>query len=188
MPDVYEGASSFIVSFFAVIPKLVLITILAQIFLSIQTLPENIFFDSKLKWLLVFFSFLSILIGGLGAYMQVDIKRFLAYSSIAHVGYMLLTLSLTKVPFALLMYIIHYVIATTLIFIFINNTVDARNDSRILKKIHHLSLLNKINPIAVMLLFLVFFSIAGIPPLWGFFPKIAIINATIESGDLFFTL
>lgn len=191
MPDVYQGAPTIIVGFFASVPKFVLIVILAEIFYNIQTgsmLFSTAAANSQFSWLMFICAFASILIGSLGAFMQTNMKRFLAYSSIAHVGYMFLTMCLFNLPAVLYSYLAHYLLVTILLFAIVANTKKGLDDSRLLTKLHHLASLQKANKTLTLLFIIVLFSSAGLPPFWGFFPKLAIFMETIDTQYYFLAL
>ena len=179
-PDVYEGSPTSTTAFFSLFPKLIISTLLIRIFV----VNFNDFID-KGKTLFLVCAFFSLLIGTLGALIQKKWKRFLAYSSINHIGFILIGFSSSEnfSIFSIFMYLFIYIITIVAIFSLI---IDLRlhkylqnNQIRYIKDI--LSCGN-INPLLTLSLTLILFSMAGIPPLSGFFAKIFIFLVGIQSG------
>lgn len=135
-----------------------------------------------IKNLIIFSAILSILIGVFGALYQVKIKRLLAYSAISHVGFLLIGYcSFNNFGFfALFFYLIMYMLMSLNIFVIIL-TLRRINSGLKFKKINELVVLFKSNPVLALNFCLVLFSIAGIPPLLGFYSKLYIfISAMID--------
>lgn len=179
-PDVYEGSPTNTTAFFAIFPKLVIITLLIRIF----TIS---FYDFFFIWKNLFLScsFLSLLFGSLGAFVQKKWKRFLAYSSINHVGFILIGFLSGESfgIFSIFMYFIIYVITMFATFSFL---IDLRiceypqqNQVRFIKEIVNFG---SINPLLSISLTIILFSMAGIPPLAGFFAKVFVILVGIQSS------
>ena len=179
-PDVYEGSPTSTTAFFAIFPKIVIITLLLKIFFIS-------FHDFIQIWKVIFLScsFFSLLFGSLGAFGQKKWKRFLAYSSINHIGFILMGFLSGEIfgSFSILMYLFIYIWTMFAIFSFI---IDLRiyefplsNQVRYMREIISFG---KINPFLSASLILILFSMAGIPPLSGFFSKVFVIFVGIQSG------
>lgn len=177
-PDVYEGSPTSITAFFSILPKLAILSLLLR-FLTFS------FYDFLFFWqnILVICVILSILIGTLNAFSQTKWKRFFAYSSINHVGFFLLALisgSLEGLASAIL-YVIIYTVTMLGIFSFILTLrffeYPTHYQTRYLQ---NLTALAKINPILAFSLSLILFSMAGIPPLAGFFSKTFILLSALQ--------
>jgi NADH-quinone oxidoreductase subunit N len=167
---VYEGVPTIITAIFAILPKITLFSVFCNIGLSLFAFNYLI-----IKNLLIFSAILSILVGVFGALYQTKIKRLLAYSSISHVGFLLIGYcSFNNFGFfSLFFYLIMYMIMSLNIFVIL--LVLRRVNSNLkFKKINELVLLFKSNPILALNFSLVLFSIAGIPPLLGFYSKLYI--------------
>lgn len=179
-PDVYEGAPTSITAFFSIFPKLVILTLLIRIFFFC-------FHDFFFIWKNIFLisSFLSLLIGSLGAFSQKKWKRFLAYSAISHVGFILMGFLSGEVTgiTSILLYLFIYIITTFGIFTFLMSLrfyeYPQQYQVRYLYEVLNLS---KLNPLLSISLTLILFSMAGIPPLSGFFAKVFILLTGIQSS------
>ena len=178
-PDVYEGSPTSTTAFFSLFPKLIISTLLIRIFL----INFNDFIDMGKNFFFIC-AFFSLLIGTLGALVQKKWKRFLAYSSINHIGFILIGFSSSESfsIFSIFMYLFIYIITIVATFSLI---IDLRlykyfqkNQIRYIRDI--LSCGN-INPLLTFSLTLILFSMAGIPPLSGFFAKVFIILVGIQS-------
>lgn len=169
LPDVYEGAPTFIILFFIIFPKIILFTFLLN-FLKIFN-----FYIFNMHFFYLFIGIFSILVGTFSALLQFKIKRLLAYSTINHLGYMLIILSFQNFysNIIFLIYIFIYLILNLNIFIIL---ISLRY-----KLLYKLRLLKDFNNFFVsnyallIILLISLFSLAGIPPLAGFFPKMFII-------------
>ena len=179
LPDVYEGAPTITTIFLIVIPKISLIVLLFKIF--IINFQEYYFLLQKI---ILYSSISSLLVGSFGALRQSKWKRFVAYSSITHVGFILLGyLSNNNFSlFCILLYTLIYIFTTLSLFIFIlsfRKKIFLKNSqSRYLKDITGFSILN---PILSLILVIMFFSMAGIPPFSGFFTKTFIIFNILQN-------
>jgi len=176
-PDVYEGAPTSITAFFAVVPKIAAFAVLMRIlfiaFLEITFIWQQI---------LIVMAILSIFVGALGALLQTNIKRLLAYSTIGNVGYVLLSLSLAS-SLGLessIIYITIYSISILGVFAFI---LSMEKENVILYKISSFSGMAKSNPFYALSLAILLLSLSGIPPLAGFFAKFYIFRALVI-GDM----
>tara|TARA_B100000579_G_C22803674_1_gene841313 strand:- start:357 stop:1796 length:1440 start_codon:yes stop_codon:yes gene_type:complete len=174
-PDVYEGSPTPITAFFTTAPKI------AGIALLIRFLFEpfgNFWFD----WhqIIIFISIASMILGAFAAIVQDNFKRLLAYSSIGHIGYILIgVVSANDSGIkAIFIYLVIYIFMNFGIFAIL---LSLKNDNGYIEKISNLSGLGKSNPIVSIVLTIMLFSMAGIPPLAGFFGKFYIFIAAIES-------
>lgn len=177
-PDVYEGSPTSVTSFFSIFPKLVIITLLLKVFFFS-------FYDLIFIWKSFFLLsiFLSLFIGSLGALIQKKWKRFLAYSSINHIGFILMgfllgeSVSVTNI----LLYLIIYIITTFAIFAFLMSFrfyyVFKYSQARYLQDVISLA---KLNPLLAISLSIILFSMAGIPPLAGFFAKVFMLITGVQ--------
>jgi len=188
-PDVYQGSASIITTFFAALVK----------FSSLIALM-NILINFDIKWpgintIFVVTGIISIIVGSLGAIYQKNIKRLLAYSSIGHVGFMLLGLSaLSKFGFTYtVFYAMIYAIIALGTFGFLNIIIEKNGekynheDDDMANKIYDINSLaglSKTNPKMAFAVAALMFSSAGIPPLAGFFSKFYILSAVIVAGFL----
>ena len=178
-PDVYEGAPSSVTAFFSILPKLAILSLLFR-FLIYS------FHDFFLLWrnFILICAILSLLIGSLGAFIQNRWKRFFAYSSITHIGFILIALltgdldSIINVVF----YILVYILTMLGTFSFILNLrfikYPYNYQTRYLKD---LTSLGKFNPLLALSMSLILFSMAGIPPLAGFFAKFFVLLSALQS-------
>ena len=177
-PDVYQGAPTPVTGFFALAPKIAAIGLLCR-FLFVS------FGESASDWqqIIAFLSIASMIFASFAAIAQTNIKRLMAYSSIGHIGYALIGISCfnyvgTK---SLIIYLIIYVIMNISVFSFI---LFMKRKNEYYENISDLSGLYKNNPLYAALISLSMFSLAGIPPLAGFFGKFYIFIAAIKS-DMF---
>lgn len=181
LPDVYEGSSTITTAFFATIPKASLIFFLLRFI--------DLFFNQIGDWYLIFIlsAILSIFIGTLGAIFQFKIKRLIAYSAIGHIGFIILGLSsFTYINYIASVFYIFIYVALNLGFFSILIALRKHNWLEV-KTIFDLSVLSKNNKILSVFLALNLFSIAGIPPLMGFFSKLFILNVLILNEFFFST-
>lgn len=177
-PDVYEGSPTIVTAFFAIIPKIVIISLLVRLFVNL--LGYEIYYFNKLTF---FCAILSLLIGTLGAIYQVKLKRLLAYSSISHVGFLLIALSITTLEsyYSLFFYITVYMILSFSVFALLLSIRKWNNNLK-LKKINEVFILNKTNKTLTFIFVLILFSLAGIPPLLGFYSKFYVFMTGLQAG------
>jgi NADH-quinone oxidoreductase subunit N len=181
-PDVYEGAPSAVVAFFSTAPKIAAVVLLAHVMFT--AFGSHI---SSWQQIIAIISALSMLIGAFGALMQNSIKRILAYSSISNVGFALIGIAagpeLGAAP--LLVYMTLYVIATLGLF---GGVLALRRGGKAIDEVSDLNGLVKLKPGMALGLLVLIFSVAGIPPAAGFWGKLQVFTAGIESGMLWLVL
>lgn len=177
VPDVYEGSPTIITAFFAIIPKIVIISLLIRF--SLTLLNYSLYYFNNL---LLLCSFLSLIIGSLSALYQIKLKRLLAYSGISHVGFLIIGLSIMSLEsfYSLLFYILIYMILSLNIFSILLSIRKWSNNLKI-KKINEVIYLLKSNYLLAIILCITLFSMAGIPPLIGFYSKFYIFMVGLYS-------
>jgi len=175
-PDVYQGSPSSVTSFFAVVPKVAGIAILIR-FVQI---PFEQLID-QWKNILIFMALASMILGAVAAIGQTNIKRLIAYSSIGHIGYALAGISTGTINgySSSITYISIYVIMNLGVFscIFL-----MKKEGKYCEDIKDLAGISKQNPLLAISFLIIMFSLAGIPPLAGFFAKLYVFMSVIESG------
>jgi len=175
-PDVYEGAPTPITAFFAAAPKVAAF----GLFLRVMMGP---FGELVQQWqqIVVLISILSMSLGALAAINQKNIKRLMAYSSIGHVGFALVGLAAGTEAGTrgVLIYLAIYVSMTVGTFACI---LCMRRNGRMVEGISDLAGLGKTHPLLAATLVVFMFSMAGIPPLAGFFGKLYVFLAAVEAG------
>jgi len=174
-PDVYEGAPTPITAFFAGAPKVAAMALLVRVL--VQAFPGNV---SEWQQIIVFLSIMSMLIGAFAAIGQTNIKRLMAYSSIGHIGFALVGLSAgTNAGVeAVVIYLAIYLVMTLGAFACI---LSMRHKDGMVEDITQLSGLSQSNLGMAFLFAMLLFSMAGIPPLAGFFAKFGVFNAAIDA-------
>jgi NADH-quinone oxidoreductase subunit N len=176
--DVYEGAPTPVTAFFALAPKV------AAIALAVRFLIVG-FGDISFDWqqIIIFLSIASMVFASFAAIAQNNIKRLMAYSSIGHVGYALIGLACGTFQgtSSLVIYLSIYLIMNIGVFSFI---LSMKNKGEYFENISDLSGLYKVHPYYSVVITIFMFSLAGIPPLAGFFGKFYIFIAAIESNLL----
>jgi len=177
-PDVYEGSPTIVTGFFAIVPKIAVLSLLVSIYF--ETFYGLI---NEWQYIIIFCSITSMIIGAIGAITQTKIKRLLAYSSIGHVGYILIGIASATAEGiqGLLIYIIIYIIMSISIFTLLLSLYNSKTLIRI-KYISELAGLSKENNILAITLAITVLSMAGIPPLAGFGSKLYIFLGAIESN------
>nr|AKZ21152.1 NADH dehydrogenase subunit 2 [Prasiola crispa] len=182
-PDVYEGAPTSVTAFFSITPKISFLAILIKVF-------NNSLYDFMvpMQKILIFSSIASMILACFAAMSQNKIKRLLAFSSIGHVGYLLIGVcsGTTEGLQAVFIYLVIYIIMTINIFAIILSTLKRDENAVIVnipqvKYISDLTMLAKTNPILALTFTLTMFSIAGIPPLAGFYSKAYLFFAAMSS-------
>jgi NADH-quinone oxidoreductase subunit N len=175
-PDVYEGAPTPITAFFAAAPKVAGIAMFVRT--TIVAFPQ---ITQQWQQIVVFVSIASMALGAFAAIGQKNIKRLMAYSSIGHMGYALIGLAAGTAEGVqgVLVYMAIYVAMTLGTFACI---LSMRRDGRFVEQISDLAGLARTNPTMAFFLAMLLFSLAGIPPLAGFFAKFYVFLAAIKAG------
>ena len=175
-PDVYEGSPTSVTAFLALAPKVAGFGAIIRI---LYVAFGNVF----LEWqsILIFISIGSMILGAVAAIGQTNIKRLMAYSSISHMGYGLagLTTGINEGISASILYIFLYVVMNIGSFVCI---LLMKRKNIYLENIRDLSGLSKNHPIIAFSFTVILFSLAGIPPLAGFFAKFYVFMAVIKSN------
>lgn len=177
-PDVYEGAPTALVAFFAAIPKFAMMMLLVRLL----TGPLLVFlFDWQ--QILMFVSVSSMILGAFAALTQVNIKRLFAYSSIGHVGYALMIFAAGQIDVASISALIFYMVIYSIMSIGAFGVVILlRHQDLSIEKISDLAGLSKDRPVIALFMAIFMFSMAGIPPLAGFFSKFYVFKSVIDAG------
>ena len=178
-PDVYEGSPTSVTLFFATVPKIAALTI----FIRILYVP---FLDLINEWqiIIIFLSIASMIFGAVAAIGQKNLKRLIAYSSIGHMGYALAGLAVgtnSGIQSSIIYMSIYLVMNLGIfccLFMMKRNEVYFEN-------IDDLSGLSKNHPVLSLSLMIILFSLAGIPPMAGFFAKFYIFMSVIEESMYF---
>ncbi len=175
-PDVYQGAPTPVTAFFATAPKI------AALALFVRVLFEP-FGDLAPYWqqIILVASVASMLVGALGAMMQTSLKRLLAYGSIGHIGYNLVGLATADIEGAkaVLIYLSLYLFMAVGAFGFV---MLMRRNGKSVENIDDLAGLSRTSPASALFLAVTMFSMAGIPPLAGFYGKFYVFLSAIEAG------
>jgi NADH-quinone oxidoreductase subunit N len=173
-PDVYEGAPTSITSYFAVVPKVAGLAVLIKFML----IP---FSRILMEWqtIIIFISIASMILGAVAAIGQKNIKRLLAYSSIGHIGYALAGVATGVISGyeSSIVYISIYVVMNLGAF---SCLYLLKKDGEYKENISDLSGISKKHPILAISFLVILFSLAGIPPLGGFFAKFYVFTAVVE--------
>ncbi|MFN3656409.1 MAG: NADH-quinone oxidoreductase subunit NuoN [Pseudolabrys sp.] len=175
-PDVYEGAPTPVTAFFAAAPKVAAIAIFVRA--TITAFPG---ITHEWQQIVVFVSIASMLLGSFAAIGQRNIKRLMAYSSIGHMGFALVGLAAGTAEGVqgVLVYMTIYVAMTLGAFAVI---LSMRRDGVLVENIQDLAGLARTHPMMAFLMAMLMFSLAGIPPLAGFFAKFYVFLAAINAG------
>ncbi len=175
-PDVYEGAPTPVTAFFAAAPKVAGIAIFVRA--TVVAFPGII---HEWQQIVVFVSIASMALGAFAAIGQRNIKRLMAYSSIGHMGYALVGLAAGTAEGVqgVLVYMTIYVAMTLGTFAVI---LSMRRDGMLVETIADLAGLSRTHPTMAFFLAILLFSLAGIPPLAGFFAKFYVFLAAIKAG------
>ena len=173
-PDVYEGAPTSITNYFAVVPKVAGLALLIKFML----IP---FSNILLEWqtIIIFISIASMILGAVAAIVQKNIKRLLAYSSIGHIGYALAGVATGAISGyeSAIIYISIYVIMNIGAF---SCLYLLKKDGQYKENISDLSGISKKHPLLAISFLIILFSLAGVPPLGGFFAKFYVFTAVLE--------
>jgi NADH-quinone oxidoreductase subunit N len=176
-PDVYEGAPTPVTTFFASAPKV------ASVLLAVRVCIEGLGpATDAWRQIVIFAALASIFLGAIAAYGQTNIKRLLAYSSINNVGFALIGLAAGDAQGAssVLFYMAVYVVMTVGAFLCVLWMRDA--EGREVEDIASLSGLAETRPAFAAAFAIFMFSLAGVPPLFGFWPKLLVFNAAVHAG------
>ncbi len=175
-PDVYEGAPNSITAFFAIVPKIAAVALIYRFCL----IPFEKFY-SEWSQIVIFLSVASMYLGAIAAISQSNIKRLLAYSSIGHIGYILIALVAANEDGikAASIYMFSYIVMNISIFAII---LSIKIKNEFLVEIKDLSGLSKSNPIVSLSIAVIMLSMAGIPPFIGFFGKFYVFIAALNQG------
>ena len=175
-PDVYEGAPTPVTAFFATAPKVAAMALFARVM-------HDAFGAATADWgqVVALLSLLSMFLGSIAAIGQRDIKRLMAYSSIAHMGYALMGLTAgTELGVqAMLIYMAIYVTMNVGTFAFI---LSMERDGQPVTDIRALGMYSAREPGKALAMLILLFSLAGVPPLVGFFGKLYVLRAAYDAG------
>jgi NADH-quinone oxidoreductase subunit N len=175
-PDVYEGAPTPVTAFFASAPKVAALAVFTRV--TLTAFPGIV---PQWQQIVVFVAIASMALGSFAAIGQKNIKRLMAYSSIGHMGFALVGLAAGTVEGAqgVLVYISIYVAMTLGSFAVI---LSMKRNGQPMEQISDFAGLSRTNPLLAFVFAMLLFSLAGIPPLAGFFAKFYVFLAAIESG------
>ena len=173
-PDVYEGSPTSITSYFAAVPKVAGLAVL----IKFMYVP---FSNILLEWqtIIIFISISSMILGAVAAIGQKNIKRLLAYSSIGHMGYALAGVATGAISGykSSIVYITIYVVMNVGVF---SCLYLMKKDGKYKEDVSDLSGVSKKHPLLAISFLIILFSLAGIPPLGGFFAKFYIFSSVLE--------
>jgi NADH-quinone oxidoreductase subunit N len=176
-PDVYEGAPTPVTTFFASAPKVAAMALLVRV--AVESMGP-----AAVEWrqIVIFASIASIFLGSVAAIGQTSIKRLLAYSSINNIGFALVGLAAATPEgvSSVLVYMTVYIVMTIGSFVVVLRMRD--EEGRQIETIASLSGMSKTRPGMALALMIFMFSLAGIPPMFGFYPKLAVFNAAVAAG------
>ena len=175
-PDVYEGSPTPVTAFFATAPKVAAMALFARV-------VHDAFGGIVTDWqqIVAFLSVISMFLGAIAAIGQRNIKRLMAYSSIAHMGFAMMGLA-AGTAFgvqAMLIYMAIYVTMNIGAFAFI---MSMEKDGRIVTDIDTLQMYSRREPLKALAMLILLFSLAGVPPMVGFFGKFYVLRAAYDAG------
>lgn len=181
-PDVYQGAPTPVTGFMAVSPKIAAFALLISVIFG----PLDVLQEQWMQVLMVL-SVASMALGTLMATVQSDLKRLMAFSSIGHVGFMLVGLSVGTLQgvSSVLFYLLAYAAMSMGVFTVL---LMLRKRDVFVEKVSDLAGLNNHSPLLALLLLIFMFSLAGIPPFAGFFAKLLAFKAAVEAGYVWLAL
>ena len=181
-PDVYEGSPSSVTTILETLPKMAALVVLVNLLI-------NPFINQVETWvpIIIIISILSMAIGSISAIKQENLKRLFAFSTIANIGYVMIGLVCVndEAIRASFLYMFIYTLATLGVFSFI---MILRREDRQLVSISDIAGISKSKPLLTISITILMLSLAGIPPFGGFFGKLFIFTAAIESGYLFLAI
>ncbi|MGB8811888.1 MAG: NADH-quinone oxidoreductase subunit NuoN [Paracoccaceae bacterium] len=175
-PDVYEGSPTPVTAFFATAPKVAAMGLIARlVFDAFGAIPG--------QWgqVIAALAVISMFLGAIAAIGQKDIKRLMAYSSIAHMGFALMGLAAGTAGGvqAMLVYMAIYVTMNVGTFAFI---LSMERDGQPVTSIDAMNMLSKKEPLKALAMLVLLFSLAGVPPMVGFFGKFYVLKAAVDGG------
>ena len=181
-PDVYEGSPTSVTLFFTMVPKIAALTV----FIRFLYVPFLNLID-QWQMILIFLSIASMLFGAIAAIGQTNLKRLIAYSSISHIGYALAGLATGSNDGiqSSVIYITIYILMNLGLF---SCLLMMKRNNKYFEEIEDLSGLSKNHPMLSISLLLILFSLAGIPPLAGFFAKFYIFKSVLEQSMYFLAI
>lgn len=180
-PDVYEGAPTPVTAFFATAPKVAAVALTARVVFEV-------FGAQVAAWqqIVMFMALASIIFGALGAIGQENLKRLLAYSSINNVGFILLGLAVANVDGASAMLVYLFIYVAMSLGSFVALLMLRGEDGCLFETFADIRGLSVTQPAIAWALLLFMFSLAGVPPLLGFYSKFVVFQATIEADLVVF--
>ena len=181
-PDVYEGSPTSVTLFFTMVPKIAALSV----FIRFLYVPFLNLID-QWQMIIIFLSIASMVFGAVAAIGQTNIKRLIAYSSIGHIGYTLAGLATASNEGiqSSIIYISIYVVMNLALF---SCLLMLRRKDQYYEDIEDLSGLSKNHPLLSLCLLVILFSLAGIPPLAGFFAKFYVFKAVLEQSMFFLAI
>jgi NADH-quinone oxidoreductase subunit N len=181
-PDVYQGSPTTVTLFFTMVPKIAALTV----FIRFLYVPFLNLID-QWQMIIVFLSIASMLFGAIAAIGQTNIKRLIAYSSIGHIGYTFAGLATgsNEGIQSSIVYISIYIIMNLALF---SCLLMLKRNNEYYEEIEDLSGLSKNHPLLSLSLLIILFSLAGNPPLAGFFAKFYIFKAVLEQSMYFLAI
>jgi NADH-ubiquinone oxidoreductase chain 2 len=189
-PDVYDDSPTIVTIWLTIMPKISILILLLELITHINM--ESLWIsETVIKYLLLISSSLSLLLGTIVGLSQTKIKRLLAYSTISHVGFILLALAISTEQSieSMIFYIIQYTITNLnffLILIALSYVYSNKNSD--IEFISELKSQFSYNPLLSLGLSISLFSMAGIPPLIGFFSKQFVLSSAIQNGYYFMAI
>ena len=175
-PDVYEGSPTPVTAFFATAPKVAAMALIAR-------LMWGAFGNVPGDWgqIIAAMAVMSMFLGSIAGIGQRDIKRLMAYSSIAHMGFALMGLAAGTVfgVQAMLVYMAIYTVMNVGTFAFI---LSMERDGRPVTALSDLNLIARTEPLKALAMVILLFSLAGVPPMLGFFAKFGVLKAAVDAG------
>ncbi len=181
-PDVYEGSPTSVTLFFTMVPKIAALTV----FIRFLYVPFLNLID-QWQMILIFLSIASMLFGAIAAIGQTNLKRLIAYSSISHIGYALAGLATGSNDGiqSSVIYITIYVLMNLGLF---SCLLMMKRNNEYFEDIEDLSGMSKNHPLLSLSLLIILFSLAGIPPLAGFFAKFYVFKSVLEQSMYFLAI
>lgn len=182
IPDVYHGSLITTTLLLSTVPKIAIFIILIKL-LGLVFSGLAIFWSDILQILAV----LSIIIGNITAIAQTNIKRMLAYSTIANIGFILLALSVGSFDsfVASMFYVLTYIMTTILAFGLLS---ELFSNNKAIEEIKDLSGLAKSNPVVAFMIMTIMLSYVGIPPFLGFHAKLFVIQSLVQSSNILLSI